>query len=248
MIQLTEFAAMKTPIRYSFIIIMLGLFSSCAEQFREIRGSENRGNAFLGTGLKTSTATKRTDKTNVDRVTPQQTVIPVEQAASEIAAESTHNPNPIEPKIEKTETNPSSVIQGQKSNVSSKNKGSSTRILKKTKLSNPVKILKKALSQRDNGDKVNGWLMALGILGIISSILGMLIVLLLASEGWDSIIMDLLGFSSFSLVIDFLIVLLVLISSIWLVKNPTLEDANALKIAAIVLVALSVLPVFLLMI
>ena len=102
--------------------------------------------------------------------------------------------------------------------------------------------------QRDNGDKVNGWLMALGILGIISSILGMLIVLLLASEGWDSIIMDLLGFSSFSLVIDFLIVLLVLISSIWLVKNPTLEDANALKIAAIVLVALSVLPVFLLMI
>ena len=90
--------------------------------------------------------------------------------------------------------------------------------------------------------------MALGILGIISSILGMLIVLLLASEGWDSIIMDLLGFSSFSLVIDFLIVLLVLISSIWLVKNPTLEDANALKIAAIVLVALSVLPVFLLMI
>ena len=239
---------MKTPIRFLFIILTLGLFSSCAEQFREIRGSENRGNAFLGTGLATSTATKRTDKTNVERVTPQQTVIPVEQAVTEIAAESTHNPNPIEPKIEKTETNPSSVIQGQKSNVSSKNKGSSTRILKKTKLSNPVKILKKALSQRDNGDKVNGWLMALGIVGIISSILGMLIVLLLASEGWDSIIMDLLGFSSFSLVIDFLIVLLVLISSIWLVKNPTLEDANALKIAAIVLVALSVLLVFLLMI
>ncbi len=239
---------MKTPLRNSLIIILLGLFSSCAEQFREIRGSENGGNAFLGTGLATSTATKRTDKANGERVTPQQTVIPLEQAVTEIAAESTHNPNPIEPKIEKTETNPSSVIQGQKSNVSSKNKGSSTRILKKTKLSNPVKILKKALSQRDNGDKVNGWLMALGILGIISSILGMLIVLLLASEGWDSIIMDLLGFSSFSLVIDFLIVLLVLISSIWLVKNPTLEDANALKIAAIVLVALSVLLVFLLMI
>jgi hypothetical protein len=247
-IQLTEFALMKTPIRYSLIILTLGLFSSCAEQFREIRGSENRGNAFLGTGIATSTATKRTDKTKGERATPLQTVIPVEQVATEIAAENSQNRNPIEPKIEKTETNPTSVSQGQKSNVSSKNKGSSTRILKKTKLSNPVKILKKALSQRDNGDKVNGWLMALGILGIISSILGMLIVLLLASEGWDSIIMDLLGFSSFSLVIDFLIVLLVLISSIWLVKNPTLEDANALKIAAIVLVALSVLPVFLLMI
>ena len=203
--------AIKSTIRYSLIIFTLGLFSSCAEQFREIRGSENRGNAFLGTGLATSTATKRTDKTNVDRVTPQQTVIPVEQAASEIAAESTHNPNPIEPKIEKTETNPSSVIQGQKSNVSGKDKKGQFHSLKKTKLSNPIKTLKKSLLQRDNGDKVNGWLMALGILWIISSILGMLIVLLLASEGWDSIIMDLLGFSSFSLVIDFLIVLLVLI-------------------------------------
>ena len=237
--------ALKTTIRYSLIIFTLGLFSSCAEQFREIRGSENRGNAFWGTGIATSTATKRTDKTKGERATPQQTVIPVEQVATEIAAENSQNRNPIEPKIEKTETNPSSVITGQKGSVSEKNKGSSTRILKKKKLSKPAEILKKALSQRDNGDKVNGWLMALGIVGIISSILGMLIVLLLASEGWDSIIMDLLGFSSFSLVIDFLIVLLVLISSIWLVKNPTLEDANAHKIAAIVLAAL---PVFLLLI
>jgi hypothetical protein len=240
--------ALKTTIRYSLIIFTLGLFSSCAEQFREIRGSENRGNAFFGTGIAKSTATKRTDKTNVDRVTPQQTVIPGEQVATEIVAENSPNRNPIEPKIEKTETNPTSVITGQKGSVSEKNKGSSTRILKKKKLSKPAEILKKATTQWGNGYDVNGWLVALGVLGIISSILGMLIVLLLASEGWDSIIMDLLGFSSFSLVIDFLIVLLVLISSIWLVKNPTLEDANALKIAAIVLVALSVLPVFLLMI
>jgi len=239
---------MKTPIRNTLIILTLGLFSSCAEQFREIRSSENRGNAFLGGGLTSSTATKRTDKYKGDRVMLQQTVIPMEQVATEIAAENSQNRNPIEPKIKKTETNPTSVSQGQKSNVSSKNKGSSIRILKKTKLSNPIKTLKKSLSQLDNGDKVNGWLMALGIVGIISSILGMLIVLLLASEGWDSIIMDLLGFRSFSLGIDFLIVLLVLISSIWLVKNPTLEDANALKIAAIILASLSVLVVFLFMI
>jgi hypothetical protein len=247
-IQLTEFALMKTPLRNSLIIILLGLFSSCAEQFREIRGSENRGNAFLGGGLTSSTATKRSVKSTSESASPKQTIIPEEQVASEIAAESTPNPNPIEPEIEKTETNPTSVSQGQKSNVSGKDKKGQFHTLKKTKLSNPIKTLKKALSQRDNGDKVNGWLMALGIVGIISSILGMLIVLLLASEGWDSIIMDLLGFRSFSLGIDFLIVLLVLISSIWLVKSPTLEDANALKIAAIVLVALSVLPLFLIMI
>ena len=115
---------MKTALRYSLIIFTLGLFSSCAEQFREIRGSENRGNAFFGTGIAKSTATKRTDKTKGERVMPQQTVIPVEQVATEIVAENSPNRNPIEPKIEKTETNPTSVITGQKGSVSEKNKGS----------------------------------------------------------------------------------------------------------------------------
>ena len=242
MIQLTEFAAMKTPIRYSFIIIMLGLFSSCAEQFREIRGSENRGNAFFGTGIAKSTATKRTDKTKGERVMPQQTVIPVEQVATEIVAENSPNRNPIEPKIEKTETNPTSVITGQKGSVSEKNKGSSTRILKKTKLSNPVKILKKALSQRDNGKEVNGWLVALGILGLISSILGILIVLIAAIFESSSILMGILGVDA-PLLVDFFLFLLGLISSIWIIASPTLEDANGLKIAAVVIAALPLLMI-----
>ena len=167
MIVLTEFATMKTPIRYTFIILTLGLFSSCAEQFQEIRGSENRGNAFLSAGLKTSTATKRTDKATGEKVTPQQTVIPVEHAASEIAVESTPNPNPIEPKIEKVETNQTCVITGQKGSVASKTNGSSANTLKKKKLSIPGKSLKKAVLQWGNGNDVNGYLIALGILGII---------------------------------------------------------------------------------
>ena len=243
MIQLTEFApAMKTPLRYALIILTLGLFSSCSEQFREIRGSENRGNAFLGTGLAKSTASKRTDKTKGERVMPQQTVIPVEQAATEIAAENSPNRNPIEPKIEKTETNPTSVITGQKGSVSEKNKGSSTRILKKTKLSNPVKILKKALSQRYNGKEVNGWLVALGILGLISSILGILIVLIAAIFESSSILMGILGVDA-PLLVDFFLFLLGLISSIWIIASPTLEDANGLKIAAVVIAALPLLMI-----
>ena len=108
--------ALKTTIRYSLIIILLGLFSSCAEQFREIRGSENRGNAFLGTGLAKSTATKRTDKTNVERVTPQQTLIHMENAVTVPVAENIQEPepNPNESKIKKVETNQSRVIIGQK--------------------------------------------------------------------------------------------------------------------------------------
>ena len=148
--------ALKTALRYSLIIFALGLFSSCAEQFREIRGSKNRGNAFLGGGLtsSTATATKRTDKAKCERVTPHQTVIQVEKAVPESVAENTQepDPNPIESKIEKAETNPTSVIQGQKSSVSGKDKKGQFHFLKKTKLLKPAKILKKALSRQNNGN------------------------------------------------------------------------------------------------
>jgi hypothetical protein len=149
---------MKTPIRFLFIILTLGLFSSCAEQFREIRGSENQGNAFLGGGLTSSTATKRTDKATGERVTPQQTVIPVEQAASDIEAQSAPAPNPIEPIVEKLETNQSRVITGQKGSVSSKHNSSSSPTLKKRKSLKPAKFLKQAISRKDNRNSAQSFL------------------------------------------------------------------------------------------
>lgn len=226
-----EFApAMKTLIRCSLIIIMLGLFSSCAEQFREIRGSENRGNAFLGGGLTSSTATKRTDKAKSETVTPQQTIINMEQASTEIAVESTLNPNPIEPKIEKVETNPTHVIKGQKSSVVTKTNGSSANTLKKKKLSKPVKILKKAVLQWGNGYEINGWLVALGVLGILGSIFGILGAL------WGYLWTEELIWAGLGVLF-----LLSLISSIWIIADPTLEDANGLKIAAVVIAALPLL-------
>lgn len=231
MIQLTEFAtAMKTPLRYSLIILTLGLFSSCAEQFREIRGSENRGNAFLGGGLTSSKATKRTDKARSETVTPHQTVIHVEQAVTEPVAENTQEPepNPVESKIEKAETNPTSVIQGQKSSVSVKGKKGQFQSLKKTKLLKQAKILKKALLLR--GNEINENLYELGIAGYISSIIGGPI-LIEALWGEGILIIIVLG----------VFFLLSLISSIWLTAKPTLEDGNLLKKTAIVIAALSVL-------
>ncbi len=149
---------MKSPIRYLFIILTLGLFSSCAEQFREIRGSENRGNAFLAGELSSSTVTKRSVKSTSESASPKQTVKHVEQVASEIAAESTSNPNPIEPKIEKTETNPTSVSQGQKSSNSSKTNSSSSPTLKKRKSSKPAKFLKQAISRKGNRNSAQSFL------------------------------------------------------------------------------------------
>lgn len=143
---------MKTPLRYLLIIFSLGLFSSCAEQFREIRGSENTGNAFYGGGLTSTTATKRTDKAKGETVTPQQKVIHMENAVTEPVAENTPNTNLNEPKIEKVENNQAHVIKGQKSSVVTKTNGSSANTLKKKKLSKPVKILKKAVLQWGNGN------------------------------------------------------------------------------------------------
>jgi len=219
---------MKTPIRYSFIILTLGLFSSCAEQFREIRGSENRGNAFLGGGLTSSTATKRTDKAKGETVTPQQTVINVEQAATEPVTENTTNPNPIESKIEKVENNPTSIIQGQKSSVSGKDKKGKFHSYKKTKLLKPAKILKKALSQQ--GNENNKILYQLGIAGIISSIIG-----------GPLLIWALLGEGILTIIVLGVFFLLSLISSIWLFAKPTLEYGDVLKETAIVIAVLSVL-------
>ncbi len=226
---------MKTPISYFylFVILTFGIFSSCAEQFREIRGSGNRGNAFLGGGVTSSTATKRTDKANGERVTPQQTVIPLEQAVTEIATESTPAPNPIEPIIEKVETNQTPVITGQKSSILSKNKGRSTRVLKKTKLSKPANSLKKATMQWSNGNDVNGYLIALGILGIIGSVIGILTAL------WGFLWSEELIFAGLGVLF-----LLSFISSIWLIASPNLEDAKVLKTIAIVLAAVPVLLIF----
>ena len=231
MIILTEFATMKTPIRYTFIILILGLFSSCAEQFQEIRGSENRGNAFLSTGL--TSATKRTQKAKCESISPQQSVIPLELAASEIAVESTPNPNPIEPKIEKVETNQTCVITGQKGSVVSKTNGSSANTLKKKKLSKPARILKKAVLQWGNGNDVNGYLIALGILGIIGSVIGILTAL------WGFLWSEELIFAGLGVLF-----LLSFISSIWLIASPNLEDANILKTIAIILAAVPVFLIF----
>jgi hypothetical protein len=241
-----EFAAhMKTLIRYSLIILTLGLFSSCAEQFREIRGSQNQGNAFFGGGLTSSTAAKRTDKAKGETVMPQQTVINVEQTVTEPIAENTPDANLLESKIEKAETNQAHTIQGQKSSISGKGKKGQFHFLKKPKLSNPVKILKKSLSQRASGSEINGFLLALGILGLIVSILGLLIFGFAALWGASSLIMEILGFwSSYPILIDILVFLLGLISSIGLLVNPRFEDSNPLKIVMVILATLPIIVLF----
>ena len=229
MVLLCEFAiAMKTVFRYSLIIFTLGIFSSCAEQFREIRGSQNQGNAFFGGGLTSSTATKRTDKAKGETVTPQQTVINVEQTVTEPVVENTPDVNPLESKIEKVETNQAHAIQGQKSSVSGKGKKGQFHFLQKTKLLKPGKIHKKFLSQK--GNQFNSNLYALGQWGMFCSIIGGLI-LISALSGEGLLVVTIFG----------LFFLLSLISSIWLYLKPTWEDANILKYTAIVFAVLSVL-------
>ena len=142
--------------------------------------------------------------------------------------ERTPNPSSVGPKIEKVESNPTSEIQGQKSNVSVKVKKDKIHSLKKMQFLKPAKFLKKALAQK--GNEINKNLYELGFAGILSSIIGgPLLIGALIGEG--NLIIIVLG----------VFFLLSLISSIWLYAKPTLEDDDVLKKTAIVIAALSVL-------
>lgn len=225
---------MKIPIQYLFITLAIGLFSSCAKQFREIRGSENRGNAFLGTGLKTSTATERTDKAKCESISPQQTVIHGEQTAISSFTTITPEtfPNPTEPQTANANTNQYQIINGQKYIVVDKSSEARSHSVKKKKLLKSSKIFKTAHKLWGNRHGNNGYLIALGIAGIISSIIGSwMLLFLLISEAMGAV----------GILLLFIILLFAFVSSIWLMKSPKMEYGNPLKTAAVAVTATSVL-------
>jgi len=226
--------ALKTTIRYSLIIFTLGLFSSCAEQFREIRGSENRGNAFLGAGLKTSAATERIDKAKCESVSPKQTVIHGEQTAISSFTTITPEtiPNPTESQTANANTNQYQIINGQKYIVVDKSNEAQSHSVKKKKLLKSSKIFKTAHKLWGNRHGNNGYLIALGIAGIISSIIGSwMLLFLLITEAMGAL----------GILLLFILFLFAFMSSIWLIKSPKLEYGNSLKTAAVAITATSVL-------
>ena len=100
------------------------------------------------------------------------------------------------------------------------------------KLSKRAKILKKSKLQRRNGYGNNGYLIALGIAGIISSVIGSwMLVFLLITEAMGAL----------GILLLFILFLLAFLSSIWLIKSPKLEYGNPLKKAAVAIIATSVL-------
>jgi hypothetical protein len=94
-------------------------------------------------------------------------------------------------------------------------------------------------SNSSNKEPINGYLIALGILGLIFSLMGMFTAVIGILLDNSSILMEILGFFNFyPLIIDFLLFLLGLIGSIGLLKNPRFEDSNPRKIAMIILASL----------
>ena len=257
---------MKTVVRYSLIIFTLGIFGSCAEPFREmgtrrsdfyLKHSTPTGHGayaintttkaksasafhnlhrdtlnvaeerllgmFQNTGVADSVFIQTGKKGDLGLMSertlgvaiPQKTLAVQKKGATRLA--------------------PLFLNQPQIGPWSAKH---STYLTQKS-----VKSTGK--SNSSNKEPINGFLVALGILGLIVSLLGLLVLGFAALWGASSLIMEILGFwSSYPILIDILVFLLGLISSIGLLVNPRFEDSNPLKIVMVILATLPIIVLF----
>jgi len=253
---------MKTQVGYGLFIFTLGIFGSCAEPFREmgtrrsdfyVNHSTPKGNAYafnpssirksgsgfqkiprdtvhvaeesslcanqhIGTAQSNFTFTDKNGEMSLMSeqtlgvAIPEKTVVVPKKGATRLAT---------------------SFLKQLHSAPSSLNR--STRITQKSDKS-------KGKSHSRYGEPINGFLIALGVLGLIISLLGLLVLGFAAFWGER----ELVFWSSYPIIIDILIFLLGFISSIGLLVNPRFEDSNPLKIVMVILATLPIIVLFLL--
>ena len=249
---------MKTGFRYSLIIFTLGIFGSCAEPFREM--GTRRSDFYLNQSTPKGHAyafnpTSNTKSGSGFRKIPRDTVHVAEESSFRAirhmgAAQSNYTLTDKKGEMslmseqtigvaipEKTVAVPKKgvarlvpfVLKQLHSGPSSLNR--STRLTQKSDT-----VIGK--SDSSNKEPKNGYLFALGILGLIFSLLGMFSAVIGILLDNSSYLMEILGFNFYPLIIDFLLFLLGLIGSIGLLKNPRFEDSNPRKIAMIILASL----------
>jgi hypothetical protein len=256
-----EFAAhMKTLIRYSLIIFTLGIFGSCAEPFREMgtRRSDFYLNHSTQTGhgayaINTTTKAKSASAFhNLHRDTlnvAEERLLHMFQniGAADSVFIQTGKKGDLGLMSERT----LEIAISQKT-LAVQKKGA-TRLapsfikqphvdLWSLKRSTNLTQKSDTFIGKSNSSKkepINGYLIALGILGLILSLLGMFNTVIGILLDIDSLLMEILGFwSSYPIIIDFLLFLLGFIGSIGLLINPRFEDSNPRKIAMIILASL----------
>jgi hypothetical protein len=249
---------MKTQVRYVLLIITLGIFGSCAEPFREmgtrrsdfsVNHSTPEGHAYAfnpssntksGSGFQkiprdTVHVAEESSLRAIRHMGAAQSNLTLTDKKGEMSLMSEQTIGVAIP--EKTVVVPKKgvarlapfVLKQLHSGPSSLNR--STRLTQKSDT-----VIGK--SNSSNKEPINGYLIALGILGLIFSLMGMFTAVIGILLGNSSFLMEILGFIFYPLIIDFLLFLLGLIGSIGLLVSPRIGDGNILKTIMIILASL----------
>ena len=237
---------MKVSIRFVITMMLVGLFSSCAEQFREIRGSEHRGNPFGGGQSQSKKSPTKSEllqsTTSVYDETPK--YAPIQMRCDTISicnttaiSKVTSKTNRIQNQSDLGEKSaPTKVI----SILPSLKKGWNKYVI------NPNKKQDKAGSNKSKG---NIYMTLLGIFGLIGSIFLFLFSSIYALLEEASLILAVFGLEG-PFLLDLIVIIMGFASSIWIISNPPedMSNLNALQILAIIFSALnSLLPLILLL-
>ena len=238
--------SMKVSIRLFITIMLVGLCSSCAEQFREIRGSEHRGNPFGGGQSPSKKSPTKYEilqsSTAVYDETPKYAPIQMRCdtlnicntiAISKVTSKTNRIQNQSDLGEKSAPTKAISILPSLK-------KGWNKYVI------NPNKKQDKSASNKSKG---NIYMTLLGVFGLIGSVILFLFSSFYALLEETSLILAVFGLEG-PFLLDLIVIIMGFASSIWIISNPPEDMSNlsALQILTILFSALnSLLPVILLL-
>lgn len=238
---------MRPTLRISTLIIAILLFGSCAEKYRVIKGYEQRQNAFWAGESTTKSGVKAKVVPTNEKAVGNQIIKSMNNANADV-----HFEYLIDSKFEDLSTKKFNGNFKEKKLISRdrriiKAQSDKRSRFKNKKIRKPIKAIKSKKSNWSNDGTSSTFLLVLGILGVAFTILGLIIALFSWLWSGESLIMAIMGIEAYWAV-DLPLILLSLISSIWLIANPTFNGSNIFKKVAIFFAALPILLILLLII
>lgn len=238
----------------TLIVAILLFFGSCAEKYRVIKGYEQRQNTFWAG----ESTTKSSVKTKVVATNKKAVGNQITKSMNNVT-KSMNNAN-ADVHFEYMVDSKQEDISTKKFNKDFKEEKLISRDVRKIKtksdkisrflnkkIKKPIKAIKSKKSNWGDDGTSSSFLLLIGILGVACAILGLFVAFFAWIHGGESLILAIMGIEA-HWGIDLAFFLLSLISSIWLIANPTLEDSNILKKVAILFAALPILITMLIII
>ena len=239
---------MKPTLQISTLIVAILLFfGSCAEKYRVIKGYEQRQNTFWAGESTTKSSVKTKVVATNKKAVGNQITKSMNNANADV-----HFEYMVDSKQEDISTKKfnedfkeEKLISRDVRKIKTKSDKISRFLNKKIK--KPIKAIKSKKSNWGDDGTSSSFLLLIGILGVACAILGLLVAFFAWIYRGESLILAIMGIEA-HWGIDLAFFLLSLISSIWLIANPTMEDSNILKKVAILFAALPILITMLIII